>query len=202
MLKLYPLAMLELREQFGGAYLQENLENQMIFGSYPKVITDTGFNTKAEYLALLRDSYLVERYLDLLEKTFVIVNVRGYSGNLRKEVTKTSRYYFYDNGVRNAVIGNFSLLSSRNDVGQLWENLMFIERLKKQEYRRILTNNYFWRTWDKKEIDLVEERDGKLYGYEFKWAPQSSQAPKDWLVNYPENQYQEVNKDNFAEFVS
>jgi len=104
----------------------------------------------------------VERYLDLLEKTFIIKKVRGFSRNLRKEITKSSRYYFWDNGIRNALINNFNDISVRNDIGALWENFLFIERIKKQHYHRIYANNYFWRTYDHKEIDLVEERDGNL----------------------------------------
>ena len=104
----------------------------------------------------------VDRYLDLLEKAFVIVNVRGYSRNLRKEINKTSRYYFLDNGIRNAVIGNFNFINSRNDMGQLWENFLFIERLKKQEYKKIHSNNYFWRTYDQKEIDMVRGEGWKV----------------------------------------
>ena len=105
----------------------------------------------------------VERYLDLLEKTFIIKKLSGFSRNLRKEVTKTSRYYFLDNGVRNALINNFNQPDSRNDMGQLWENFCFSERLKKQEWKPLHSNNYFWRTYDQQEIDLIEERDGSLF---------------------------------------
>src|SRR3989344_1995516 len=95
----------------------------------------------------------VARYLDLLEKTFVIMNIRGFSRNLRKEIYKSSRWYFYDNGVRNALINNFNSLNLRGDAGELWENYLVMERIKKQNYKRIMTNNYFWRTYDRKEID-------------------------------------------------
>lgn len=123
----------------------------------------------------------VADYLYYLEKSFVIINVRGFSRNLRKEIYKTSRYYFIDNGIRNAVINNFNFLNYRDDLGQLWENFLFIERLKRNHYLQIPVNYYFWRTYDKKEIDLVEERDGKLYGYEFKYKSKKIKKPEIFL---------------------
>jgi len=143
----------------------------------------------------------VERYLDLLEKTFVIKKVGGFSRNLRKEVVKTARYYFWDNGVRNAIINNFNLPGQRNDVGMLWENFLFMERLKTKAYKRIFSNDYFWRTYDRQEIDLVEERDGQLYGYEFKWKAKNVKAPKAWSTAYPGAEFQVISKDNFLEFL-
>jgi uncharacterized protein len=148
------------------------------------------------------DSKTVFRYLDLLEKSFIIYNLRGFSRNLRKEITKKSKYYFYDNGIRNAIISNFNPLDVRNDVGALWENFLIMERLKKRAYQHIFANDYFWRTWDQKEIDLVEERDGKLFGYEFKWNHQIITPPKDWLSNYPEASFEVINMDNYLEFVA
>jgi predicted AAA+ superfamily ATPase len=128
----------------------------------------------------------VSRYLDLLEKAFIIKKLGGFSKNLRKEVTKSNRYYFYDNGIRNAVINNFNLLTSRNDISMLWENLMFMERIKSLHYQKVFSNNYFWRTYDQKEVDLVEERNGNLYGYELKWSANTSKTQKHWLNAYPE----------------
>ena len=98
---------------------------------------------------------MVEKFLDLLEQAFVLVNIRGFSRNLRKEVTESSRYYFYDNGVRNALIDNFNPLR-RDDVGALWENYLVMERLKKQQLTKLWSRNYFWRTYDQKEIDWVK----------------------------------------------
>lgn len=143
----------------------------------------------------------VFRYLDLLEKSFVIVNVRGFSRNLRKEINKMSRYYFYDNGIRNALINNFNSLSMRNDVGMLWENYLVMERLKKQAYSGLLSNNYFWRTYDQKEVDWVEEREGRLFGYEFKWGEKKPRPPRDWLKTYSNASYEVIDKSNFLEFV-
>jgi len=148
------------------------------------------------------DYKTVARYLDLFEKSFVIYNLRGYSKNLRKEVTRKSKYYFYDNGIRNAIISNFNSLELRNDIGSLWENFIFMERLKKRGYRNIFANCYFWRTWDQKEIDLIEEREGKLYGYEIKWREEKLKPPKDWIENYKNADFKVITKKNYLEFVS
>jgi hypothetical protein len=144
----------------------------------------------------------VNRYLDLLEKNFVVKRLMGFSRNLRKEVTKNSRYYFLDNGIRNGLIGNFNILSSREDLGMLWENYIVMERIKKQEYKRILANNYFWRTYDQKEIDWIEEREGKLFGYEIKFKPKKIHAPKPWLETYKNASYELVNNENYLDFIT
>ncbi len=143
----------------------------------------------------------VARYLDLMEKSFIIVNIRGFSRNLRKEIAKTSRYYFYDNGIRNALINNFNPLNLRNDIGELWENYIVMERLKKQSYQQIFSNNYFWRTYDQKEIDWVEERDGKLFGYEIKWGIKKYKEPKLWKETYSNAEFEIINRDNYLEFI-
>lgn len=148
------------------------------------------------------DRKTVARYLDIFEKSFILFNVRGFSRNLRKEVSKSSRYYFYDLGVRNALIANFNAIELRNDVGELWENFVFIERLKKRSYKNIFANVYFWRTWDQKEIDIVEEREGKLFGYECKWSPSKTKAPKDWVKNYPEASFEIIGRKDYLDFVS
>lgn len=148
------------------------------------------------------DYKTVARYLDLFEKSFVIYNLRGFSRNLRKEITKKSKYYFYDNGVRNAIISNFNNLELRNDAGMLWENFLFIERLKKRAYQDIYANNYFWRTWDQKEIDLVEEREGKLFGYEFKWGKKTLKLPKEWAEAYPDSEFAIISQENYLEFIT
>ena len=143
----------------------------------------------------------IEKYLDLLEQVFVIFNIRGFSRNLRKEVTKTSHYYFFDNGIFNALINNFNPLTQRNDVGQLWENYLVIERLKKQQYQELWSHNFFWRTYDQKELDWIEEREGKLFGYEFKWG-KSVKAPRLWLETYPDASFECINTDNYLPFIS
>jgi predicted AAA+ superfamily ATPase len=143
----------------------------------------------------------VDHYLDLLEKAFVIQRLGGFSRNLRNEVTKNSRYYFVDNGVRNALINNFNPVELRNDVGELWENYLIMERMKRQEYLREPANNYFWRTYTKKELDLVEEYGGRLYGYEMKWGRAVPRPPKEWITAYPEAAWQVVNRENYLEFI-
>jgi uncharacterized protein len=144
----------------------------------------------------------IERYLDLLEKAFVIQKLSGFSRNLRSEITKNSRYYFLDNGVRNALINNFNPLDLRNDVGELWENYLVMERLKKQEYLCLHANNYFWRTYSQKEIDFVEEREGKLFGFEMKWGAAGGKPPKEWLEAYPNATWQIINRQNYLELIS
>jgi predicted AAA+ superfamily ATPase len=244
---LYPIALLELKMSQGWYDTKQRLDEYLIFGLYPEVITSSSRSAKINYLHQLKDSYLykdllvlenlknsnkirdllqllafqigqevshqelgrqlgmskntVARYLDLLEKAFVLINVRGFSRNLRKEISKTSRYYFYDLGVRNALINNFNELDLRNDVGELWENFIFIERLKKRTYQNIHANYYFWRTYDQKEIDLIEERDGQLYGYEMKYAPQKVKPPQEWLDTYSNAHFDAIHRDNMEEFI-
>jgi len=145
----------------------------------------------------------VSKYLDLLEKVFVIFKVNGFSRNLRKEVTKNSRYYFYDNGVRNSLIQNFNPLALRNDVGQLWENFLVMERRKANQFAERHVNSYFWRTYDQKEIDCIEEHGGRLYGYEFKWQGGEIRRAvrSEFLETYPDSELMTVNQENFEGFL-
>ena len=147
------------------------------------------------------DTKTVARYLDLMEKAFVLFNLRGYSRNMRSEVTKKSKYYFYDNGVRNAVVANFNPIENRNDVGALWENFLVMEREKVRAYTPIHANPYFWRTWDRQEVDLVEDREGKLFGYEFKWGNTKVKEPRDWCGTYAEASYEVITTENYLPFV-
>ena len=148
------------------------------------------------------DVKTIQRYLDLLEKAFVIIRTRGFSRNLRKEVTKKAKYYFYDNGLRNAIITQFNPIADRNDIGQLWENFMIIERIKYLSYSSIYANLYFWRTYDKQEIDLVEERDGNLFAFEFKWSPiKRISEPILWRTTYPNSEFKLISSDNYQEIV-
>lgn len=148
------------------------------------------------------DRKTVGRYLDLFEKTFVIYQLRGFSRNLRSEIARKGKYYFYDVGIRNAVISNFNSLELRNDIGGLWENFLFMERLKKRSYQGLYANSYFWRTWEKQEIDLIEEREGKLFGYEFKWSKGRTKIPKQWKEAYPEAIFETIDQDNYLKFIS
>lgn len=143
----------------------------------------------------------VINYLDLLEKAFVVFRLPGFSRNLRKEVSSMDKIYFYDLGIRNALIENYNEVSLRQDRGALWENFLLVERLKKAEYEKIYANRYFWRTHSGPELDYIEERDGQLYGYEFKWSSKKARKPKTWLETYPNASFQLINRDNFAGFI-
>lgn len=246
-LKLYPLAQMEISETESRHETEANLESRLIYGSYPEVVTMRDNTRRKEYLREIVSSYLfkdilalegiryanklvrllqllgfqvgkevslselgsqlgmskntVERYLDLLEKVFIINRLSGFSRNLRKEITKNHRYYFTDTGIRNAVIQNFNPISLRDDIGEIWENYILAERMKWREYSRVSGNAYFWRTYDKKEIDLVEDRQGKLHGYEVKWGKTSKRAPKDWRVHYPRADFKIIHRDNYLEFI-
>lgn len=245
--RLFPISILELKQNFGGMHILQNLENYLIYGTYPEVLGINNRERKMDYLMQLMNSYLlkdvleleqirnsdqlfhllkliafqigkdvshselansldiskhtVSRYLDILEKAFIIKRIGAFSSNLRKEITKSSRYYFYDNGIRNALISNFNLIDQRNDIGQLWENFMVMERLKKQHYDKIYCNNYFWRTYDQKEVDLIEERDGKLYGFEFKWNARKLKIQKTFLETYSNASIDIIDNENVLEFV-
>ncbi len=245
---LYPLSQIELLNIHNNFELKEKLEEFMLFGSYPEVITSTSTNEKITILEEIVDSYLLkdvlamdnikkpdklirllkllafqvgsevsmhelavqlkidvkttEKYLDILEKAFVIKNLSAYSTNLRKEITTKNKIYFYDNGIRNAIINNYNSLKDRNDIGALWENFLIMERIKKQEYKNIYSNNYFWRTYTGKEVDWIEERDGKLFGYEFKWnTVKKVKLPKLWLDTYDNAEWKVITPDNYLDFI-
>lgn len=244
---LYPISQIELEAMLTPFEQREQLNDFMIFGSYPEIITAKTADEKKELLEELVNSYLlkdifeldkiknskvildllrllafqignevshhelsqslgidgktVARYLDILEKAFVVYNLRGFSRNLRSEVTKKSKYYFFDNGIRNAIISNFNMPEIRNDMGCLWENFLIMERLKKQSYKKISSNNFFWRTWEQHEVDFLEERDGFLFGFEFKWGKKKTSAPKQWIETYPEAEYQIVSIENYKKFI-
>src|ERR1035437_4169028 len=246
-LALYPLSQIEMGNIYNDYELKSRLDDYLIYGAYPEVLTNEFINDKKRILEELVGSYLlkdilelekvksskllldllrllafqigsevslselgkqlgiegktVARYLDLFEKSFVIINIRGFSRNLRKEITKKSKYYFLDNGIRNAIIANFNPLEIRDDIGKLWENFLVVDRIKKQSYHQIYSNNYFWRTWNQKEIDWVEERDGKLFGYEFKWKSKPLKAAAAWTENYPDASLEIIDKENYLEFV-
>ncbi|HHH54186.1 MAG TPA: ATP-binding protein [Bacteroidetes bacterium] len=144
----------------------------------------------------------VEKYIDLLEKSFVIFRLSGFSRNLRKEIKKQDKIYFYDLGIRNAVINNFSDYEFRMDKGQLWENFLIVERMKLNSYKQEYKNLYFWRTYTGAEIDFIEEYDGKLYGYEFKKGTKIPKVPKTWLDTYKNASFDYVNQNNFLNFIT
>lgn len=182
----------------------ENIKNsQKIFNLLRLIAFQIGGEVSLQELGnhLGISKNTVEKYLDLLSKVFILHKVEGFSRNLRKEITKNSRWYFLDNGIRNAVIANFNPIESRNDIGPLWENYMISERLKYQEYRRLSSNNYFWRTYEQQEVDWVEERDGSLFGYEFKWKEDKVKIPTQWKSAYPNASFEVINMDNFNEWL-
>jgi predicted AAA+ superfamily ATPase len=144
----------------------------------------------------------VQRYLNILEKMFIIFSLPGFSRNMRSEYTKTPRYYFWDNGIRNTLIANLNPTNIRNDVGQLWENYCISERQKYLSYNRISANKFFWRTYTQKEIDYIEEREGILHAYEMKYSGRSSKAPAVFLENYPESEFNEINRDSYFDFLT
>lgn len=148
------------------------------------------------------DQTVVQRYLDLLEKAFVVFRLSAFSRNLRKEVSKTRKVYFYDLGIRNMVIKNFNDLSLRNDAGELWENFCILERLKYLEYALTSANTFFWRTYDKKEIDYIEEREGRIHAYEFKWKDgKKVKEPKEFLSTYAGSSFRVVTPSTLEAFV-
>lgn len=144
----------------------------------------------------------VQRYLNILEKMFIIFSLPGFSRNMRNEYTKTPRYYFWDNGIRNSIISSFNPTHIRNDTGQLWENYCISERLKFLSFNRISTNKFFWRTYTQKEIDYLEERDGKLFAYELKLSEKRTKVPALFIQNYPDSVYSEISRDSFYEFLT
>lgn len=246
-LKLFPLAQMEISGLEKTHETAANLETRLIYGSYPEVVTLRDNKLREEYLRELIASYLfkdilalegirysdklvrllqllafqignevslaeigrqlamskntVERYLELLEKVFVIFRLTGFSRNLRKEITKNNRYFFYDVGIRNAVVGMFNPLNLRDDTGKIWENYIISEFQKHREYQRLSSRFYFWRTYDRKEIDLIEEYAGKLSGYEIKWKKSRVSAPKDWNKYYPSAGFEVINQENYLNYI-
>ncbi len=182
----------------------DNLKDSVFILNLLKLIAfqigkDVSFRELASNLSVNKNT--VMRYLDLLEKNYIIFSLSGFSRNLRKEISKSSRYFFWDNGIRNIVISNLNLLNSRDDVGKLWENYCVSERLKINHYRGLMTNYYYWRTYDQKEIDLIEESGGFLNAYEFKWGLARVKTPHLFLDTYPNSSFSVINKENFLDFI-
>ena len=226
---------------------RQNLENRLIYGSYPDVVLMNSNEERKEYLKNIVDAYLlkdilmvdgiknaskmkellqlialqmgsevsyeelgrklgmskntVEKYLDLLSKTFVIYRLGAFSRNLRKEVTKAGKWYFYDNGIRNALIGAYNSLALRQDVGALWESYLIGERIKKNLNENAGKELYFWRTYDEQEIDLLEVSGDIISAFEFKWGSKTPNAPQAFSNAYPQATYQVVNRNNYLECI-
>lgn len=148
------------------------------------------------------DHETVEKYIDLLEKSFVLFRLPAFSHNVRNEIKKGKKIYFYDNGIRNAIIGNFNLLINRNDTGALWENFLISERMKYLYYNNINVKRYFWRTVQQQEIDYIEEQEEKLSAYEFKWNKKArAKFPKTFIRAYPDSETHLITQGNFENFL-
>lgn len=162
--------------------------------------SEVSYNELSNLLGVDRST--VESYINLLEKCFVVFRLDSFSRNIRNEIKKGKKVYFYDNGIRNAVISNFAPLELRTDVGALWENLMVSERVKRNAYTSSFANLYFWRTHEQQEIDLIEEEDGILRAYEFKWNTKAkAKMPKSFAENYQNSIYEVITPDHFWSFL-
>lgn len=165
-----------------------------------QVGSEVSFNELSQLLGL--NSQTVQRYVDLLEKSFVVFHLRSFSRNLRNELKKSRKIYFYDNGVRNALIGDFKPLQLRQDAGSLWENYLVSERLKHNSYSLFYGKSYFWRTQHQQEIDYIEDIDGVLHTFEFKWnASKQPKLTETFAKSYPNHTFSIVNSENYQDFV-
>ena len=245
---LYPVAQSELSAIEDYLATRRNLEQRLIYGSYPELWHLDNQLEQENYLKQLVNSYLmkdiliyesikgsdvlfkllkllawqvgsqvstvelgntlqlnritVERYLDLLSRVFIIFPLTGYSSNLRKEVTKSKKWYFFDNGIRNALIINFSQLSNRNDTGQLWEQYILAERMKYNSYKNYFPQYFFWRTYDGQEIDLLELNNGQLQAIECKWQNRKTKAPVAFSKAYPDANFAVISNENYLEWIT
>lgn len=242
---LFPVSWEEFEGQYGFLEAEQQLNERLIFGMYPEVITrrpdarqvlreltesylykdllnltgvrkpellsnllkalalqlgnEVSYNELSSLLGV--DKITVARYMDLLEKSYIVFRLNSFSGNLRNEIKNNRKIYFYDNGIRNMVINNLNSLELRNDKGALWENFLISERIKIQNYHGLYCNNYFWRTVQRQEIDFIEESGGKLEAFEFKWkSTTGKKLPSVFLKNYPA-QGRVIDRGNFREFV-
>ncbi len=165
-----------------------------------QVASEVSYNELAKTVGL--DIKTIQRYIYMLEKTFVIFRLRSFSRNLRNELKKSRKIYFYDNGIRNAIIQNFNPVELRSDLGSLWENFMISERIKWLSNNAIFMNRYFWRTRQQQEIDYIEAYDGILHAYEFKWRPTKKvRFPRTFLSAYPNHQTTVISRENYLNFL-
>ena len=244
--QLYPLSFQELVNHHGLLEEKRQLEERLVYGSYPEIIDNS--EGKEKLLDLIADSYLykdllmldyikrpkllekilkalalqigsevsynelaqligadkgtVEKYIQLFEQTFVLFTIPSYSRNIRNELKKSKKIYFYDCGIRNAILNNYNALRNRTDVGALWENYLISERIKLNEYSDKRVKLYFWRTTQHQEIDLIEENANYLNAFEFKWNEKSKLTiSKTFLNAYPEAEVKVISKANYEEFL-
>ncbi len=246
-LNMYPIAQMEFAKQENYLQTKSNLEDRLIFGSYPELLSLNNQDEKISYLKeivnnhLLRDilafegikkrdkiiallqiiafrtgseislesigrqlqisKNTVEKYLDLFTKVFIIYSVSGFSRNRDNEITKMKKWYFFDNGIRNAIINSFNPLNMREDVGKLWENYLNAERIKMLDYKEIYVSSYFWRTHTKQEIDRIEEANNQIFAYEYKWGQAKDRTPTEFAKSYADASFEIINQDNYLNFI-
>ncbi len=166
-----------------------------------QVGSEVSYNNLATILEM--DNQTVEKYIQLLEQTFIIFRLPAFSRNHRKELKRGRKIYFYDNGIRNALLANFNIPELRTDIDALWENFLISERIKYLHYTQTWANSFFWRTQDQQEIDYIEEKDGKLYTYELKWSTKKKpKLSKSFSNTYPNHEYTIINPDNYEQFLT
>jgi predicted AAA+ superfamily ATPase len=165
-----------------------------------QVGNEVSYNEIANLIGL--DSKTVESYIQLLEKSFVVFRLHSFSRNLRNELKLSKKVYFYDNGIRNALISSFQILEGRQDIGALWENYLVSERKKRNQYKQFYGNSYFWRTKDKQELDYLEEIDGQINAYEFKWNDKRKhKISKTFINGYPDSKCNVIYSSNYDQFL-
>jgi len=244
--QMFPISWQELLSWQGLAKALPKLENLLVFGSYPEILTHPGQevpllqNLSSSYLykdllnfqgirrpellqkllqalawqigsevsfnelsrTVQADKATVSNYIDLLEKAFIIFRLHPFNRNLRSEISSSRKIFFIDNGMRNSIIGNYAALGNRNDVGQLWENFLISERQKLLSYHGFYGKTYFWRTTRGQEIDYIEEIDGKVYAFEFKWNPNTKpKFSKNFIETYQPTLNQTIHKENFWQWL-
>ena len=165
-----------------------------------RVGAEVSYNELAQLLQI--DRATVEKYIDLLEKTFVVFKLQALNNNQRNEIKNSRKIYFYDNGIRNAIINNFNPISLRNDVGALWENFIISERMKVNAYQNKNLSIYFWRNYHGQKIDYIESHSGQYFTFEIKWSPKKkAKLPSNFQANYPDSTFEVINKNNFTDFL-
>ncbi len=245
---LYPLAQMEFAKSENILQTRGNLEERLIYGSYPELLHLKNLKEKEDYLKELVHAYLlkdilafegirkrdkiiallqklafrtgseisleglgnelqiskntVEKYLDLFSKIFIVYSVSGFSQNRDNEITKMKKWFFMDNGIRNAIILNFNLLTLREDVGALWENYINSERIKKMHYKEESVSSYFWRTHSKQEIDRIEINNQEIKAFEYKWGDTKYKIPTEFAAAYPKSTFTIITRENYLDFIT
>ena len=246
-INLYPIAQIEFSKTENYLETKSNLEDRLIFGSYPELSKMVNREDKISYLKeivntqLLRDIFAfegikkrdkiiallqiiafrtgseislesigrdlqiskntVEKYLDLFSKVFIIYSVSGFSKNRDNEITKMKKWYFVDNGIRNAIINSFNPLNMREDVGKLWENYLNSERIKKLSYQENQVLDYFWRTHTRQEMDRLEVKNEQIAAFEYKYGKSKSKIPTEFAKSYPDATFEIINQDNYLDYI-